>query len=90
MKPKCYYDKSEILKEYELVIVGGGVAGVCATVASAADVFCGLIQTPLDAWLFGYINDLFLLDRLLKIVHIHIKYQHLTLYANNYFQLNSI
>ena len=35
MKHKGYYDKSEILKEYELVVLGGGVAGICAAIAAA-------------------------------------------------------
>ena len=45
------------LKKVDLVIGGCGTGqGFLNSVMQYPNVFCGLIQTPLDAWLFGQIN----------------------------------
>ena len=45
------------LKKVDLVVGGCGTGqGFLNSVMQYPDVFCGLIQNPLDAWLFGQIN----------------------------------
>lgn len=45
------------LKKADLVVGGCGTGqGYLNSVMQYPNVFCGLIQTPLDAWLFGQIN----------------------------------